>query len=214
MRQPAVPYLEPLVAASWWAVGAAALAAGTGTVLLAAGLGLTAALLVVLHRRHGSGARLRSGERGAFLRTVGITAVLIAVTGTVLGLFGLGELSWPVICALVGLAAISLSRVLGERSLVLTGGALLVLGAAGAVLALDSAGQLYPQGVVGLVAGAVLWLAGAYRGGLFSSPPRRPRRRYVEDDPHARTVPRRPARSGDTRKLPLPGEQNPARWGR
>ena len=120
MRQPAVPYLEPLVAAAWWTIGAAALASGAGTVLLACGLGLTAALMVVLHRRHGSGARLRSGERGAFLRTVVITAVLVAATGTVLGIFGLGELAWPVICGLLGLSAISLARVLDERSLMLS----------------------------------------------------------------------------------------------
>jgi hypothetical protein len=211
MRQPAVPYLEPLAAAAWWTVGAAALDAGTGTVLLAGGLGLTAALLVFLRRRHGSGARLRSGERGSLLRTLGITAALAAVTGTVLGFFGIGELAVPVICALVGVAAISLARVLAARSLLLAGGALLVLAATGALLALDSAGRLYPQGMVGMVAAGVLWLSGAYRGGLLTAPPRLPRRRrYV--DPEARTEPRRPARRGDTRRLPLPGEQG--RWER
>ena len=214
MRQPTVPYLEPLVGAAWWTVGAAALDAGSGTVVLAGGLGVTAALMVALHRRHGSGARLRGGERGRLLRTLGITAALVAVAGTVLGFFGIGELAVPAICALVGVAAISLSRTLDERSLVLTGGALLVLGAGGGLLALDSAGQLYPQGVVGMVAAAVLWLSAAYRGGLFATPPRRPRRRYADVDPDARTVPRRPPRRGDTRRLPLPGEQDRTRWGR
>ena len=136
------------------------------------------------------------------------------MTGTVLGFFGIGELAVPVICALVGVAGISLSRTLDERSLVLTGGALLVLGAGGGLLALDSAGQLYPQGVVGMVAAGVLWLSAAYRGGLLSTPPRRPRRRYVDVDPDARTEPRRAPRRGDTRRLPLPGEQDRARWGR
>jgi hypothetical protein len=37
----------------------------------------------------------------------------------------------------------------------------------GALLALDSAGNMYPQGLVGLVAGGILWLAGAYRTGLL-----------------------------------------------
>ena len=44
----------------------------------------------------------------------------------------------------------------------------MVLGASGAVLALGSAGQLYPQGLVGLGAGAVLWLFGAQRTGLLA----------------------------------------------
>jgi hypothetical protein len=43
-----------------------------------------------------------------------------------------------------------------------------VLGAAGVLLAFNSTGGLYPQGVVGLIAGALFWLAGAHRTGLLS----------------------------------------------
>ena len=69
------------------------------------------------------------------------------------GSFGLGELAVPLACAMIGVALIPLSTQLDERSLLATGGALMVLGAVGALLALDSVGSLYPQGVVGLVAG-------------------------------------------------------------
>jgi hypothetical protein len=198
MRQPAVPYLEPVVGAVWWTVGAAALDGGVGTVVLAAGLGVTAGLVVALHRRHGHGARLPGGERGRLLRVLGITAALVAVSGTVLGSFGLGELVVPVSCVLVGIAGMSLASVLEARSLLAVGAVLLVLGAGGALLALDSAGRLYPQGLVGLGAGAVLWLAAAGRGGLL--------RALVSG-----TRGRGPS---NTRRLPLAGEWDPTRRGR
>jgi hypothetical protein len=201
-----VPYLEPIVAAAWWTVGTAALEGGTGTVLLAAGLGLSGALVVALHRRHGSGARLPSGARGRLLRTVGITAALLAVSGTVLGFFSLGELVVPLGAVLVGLAAISLASVLDERPLVAVGGAMLVLGAVGALLALRSVGALYPVGLVGLVAGALFWLVSAHRGGLLD--PRR-RRAEARTQRHPQPPPAGPARRGDTRRLPQPGEQDP-----
>jgi hypothetical protein len=229
MRQPAVPILEPIVAAAWWTVGAAALAPGTGTVVLAAGLALVVWLIISLRRRHGSGARLPAGARGRLLRTLFVAGALVAVSGTVLGYFSLGEYVVPAVCAVVGIAAMSLASVLGERTLTLTGGLLVALGAAGVFLAMSSAGQLYPQGVVGMVAGAVLFLAGAYRGGVLNPraiaeqaaarraerdlppPPDPDEERTV---PHNRPANRPPARRGDTRRLPLPGEQDPARWGR
>jgi hypothetical protein len=216
MREPdarpvPVPYLEPIVAAAWWTVGTTALEGGTGTLLLALGLGLSGALLGALHRRHGTGARLRSPVRGKFLRTVGITAALLAVSGTVLGYFGLGELVVPLGAVLVGLASIAVASALDERPLVAVGGLMLVLGAAGAVWALRSAGALYPVGVVGLVAGLVYWLVAAHRGGLLD--PRR-FRAEARTERHPQPPPAGPARRGDTRRLPLPGEQDPARRGR
>ncbi|WP_214407885.1 hypothetical protein, partial [Pseudonocardia lacus] len=177
MREPAarpvpVPYMEPVVAAAWWTVGTTALEGGTGTLVLAVGLGLCGGLLVALRRRHGTGSRLPSGARGRLLRTVVVTAALLAVSGSVLGFFGLGELVVPVGAVLVGLASISLASVLDERPLVAVGGLMLVLGATGAVLALRSAGTIYPVGVVGLLAGLLFWLVAAHRGGLLD-----PRRR-------------------------------------
>jgi hypothetical protein len=73
-------------------------------------------------------------------------------------------------------ALIPLSTQLDERSLLATGGALMVLGAVGALLALDSVGSLYPQGVVGLVAGVLFWAAAAYRTGLLAEARGRVRR--------------------------------------
>ena len=93
-----------------------------------------------------------------------------------LGAAGWGELTVPLACVLVGAVLFPLSSLLGERVLLATGFALMVLGAAGALLALGSAGQLYPQGVVGLTAGALLWLAGAQRTGLLAEVRGRARR--------------------------------------
>jgi hypothetical protein len=225
MREPdarpvPVPFLEPVVAAAWWAVGTSALDGGLATVVLAAGLGLTGALVVALNRRHGTGTRLPAGARGRLLRTLGITAALVAASGSVLGYFSLGELVVPLAAVLVGVAAISLARVLDERPLVAVGGAMLVLGAAGALLALRSAGALYPVGLVGMTAGALFWVVSAHRAGLLD--PRRWRagartRPHPQPEPQPRRSagpPAGPPRRGDTRRLPLPGEQDPARWGR
>lgn len=139
MRATPVPYLEPIVGAAWWTVGAAALDAGVGTVVLAAGLGVTGVLVMALRSRHGSGEPLPRGGRGRFLRLLGITAALIAVAATVLGQLSWGELTVPVAAAVVGVAALTLSSQLDERSLLALGGALMVLGAAGALFALSSA---------------------------------------------------------------------------
>lgn len=168
MRPTHVPYLEPIVGAAWWTVGAAALDAGVGTVVLAAGLGVTAVLVMALRSRHGAGEPLRRGGRGRFLRLLGVTAALVAVAATALGRFSYGELAVPVAAAMVGVAALMLSSQLDERSLLALGGALMVLGATGALFALGSAGTLYPQGMVGLIAGGLFWLTGAHRTGLLA----------------------------------------------
>jgi hypothetical protein len=176
MRPTPVPYLEPIAGAAWWTIGAAALGGGVGTVVLAAGLGVTGVLVMALRDRHGAGEPLPRGGRGRFLRLLGITAALVAVTGTVLGSLSWGELAVPAAAAVVGLALLMLSSQLDERSLLALGGAVMVLGAAGALLALDSAGALYPQGVVGLVAGGLFWLTSAHRTGLLAEAHSRVRR--------------------------------------
>jgi hypothetical protein len=144
MRATRVPYLEPIVGAAWWTVGAAALDGGFGTVVLAVGLGVMGMLVFSLRSRIGGGEPLP------------------------LGRLSWGELAVPVAAAIVGVALLMLSSQLDERSLLALGGALMVLGAAGALLALDSSGQLYPQGVVGLVAGGLFWLTSAHRTGLLA----------------------------------------------
>jgi hypothetical protein len=176
MRGPVVPYLEPIMGAAWWTVGAAAFDAGVGTVVLAAGLGVTGWLVMALRRRYGGGEPLPHGGRGRFLRLVGITAALIAVTVAGLPMTPWGEWSVPVVAVIVGVATLMLTSQLDERSFLALGGALMVLGAAGVLLAQNSAGQLYPQGVVGLVAGVLFLLAAAHRTGLLAEARGRTRR--------------------------------------
>lgn len=167
-REPYVPYFEAAVGVAWWTVGAAALDAGTGTVVLAAGLGVAGWLVLALRRRFGSGAPLPRGGRTRLFLLIGITAALIAVAATVLPFLAAGETLFPVACVVVGVALMPLSSQLDERTFVALGGALMVVGAGGVLLALNSAGRLYPQGVVGFVAGALFWLAAAYRTGLLA----------------------------------------------
>ena len=168
MRATRVPYFEPIVGVAWWTVGTAALDGGIGTVVLAAGLGVTGVLVMVLRSRLGAGEPLPQGGRSRFLRLLGITAALVAVAATALGRLSWGELAVPVAAAVVGVALLMLSSQLDERSLLALGGCLMVLGAAGALLALGSAGALYPQGVVGLAAGGLFWLTSAHRTGLLA----------------------------------------------
>jgi hypothetical protein len=168
MRYPTVPFLEPLLGGLWWTVGALALAAGPGTVVLAAGIGVTGGLVVGLRRRYGLGEPLPPGGRGRLLRVGVPLAVLAVAAGPLLGMAGLAELAVPVACALTGMALVAAASTLDERLLLAAGGALLVLAATGALFALDAAGTLYPQGLVGLAAGAVVWLAGAQRCGLLA----------------------------------------------
>ncbi len=167
MRSPVVPFLEPLLGGLWWTVGAVALSAGLGTVVLAAGLGVTGGLIAALRRR-GGGAPLPPGGRARLLRIAFVAVVLGVAAGPLLGMVDLGELGVPVACAVTGAALFPLASTLDERALFAAGGLLLVLAATGALFALDSAGTLLPQGLVGMAAGIVLWLAGAQRSGLFA----------------------------------------------
>lgn len=163
-----LPYLELLAGGVWWTIGTGALDSGTGTVVLAAGLGVTGALFVAVRRQHGWGAPLPPGGRTRLLRLAAVAIGLLVLAGAVLAVTRSGELGVPVACALVGAVLVPLSSRLEERSVLAVGAALMVLGAVGALLALNSAGQLYPQGIVGLGAGALLWAAAAGRTGLLA----------------------------------------------
>jgi hypothetical protein len=184
MREPAVPYLEVLIGVAWWTVGAIVLDSGVGVVVLAAGLGITGGLVTMLRRRYGSGAPLPRRAWSRLLRVLGITAALI-VSGNALlkivarmipDLAWIGELGVPIACVITGIAFVMLSSQFDERIFIAAGGGMMVLGAAGCLLALDSAGRLYPQGVVGLAAGAMLWLVAAHRTGLVAEVRDRTRR--------------------------------------
>jgi hypothetical protein len=163
-----VPFLEPIIGGLWWMVGAIALTSGLGTVVLAGGIGITGVLIAALRSRYGAGEPLPPGGRARLVRIGVAVGVLVAAAGPLLGLAGLAELTVPVACALIGAALFPLASMLDERALLAAGGVLMVLAAAGALWALDYAGPLYAQGVVGLAAGAAVWLAGAQRCGLLA----------------------------------------------
>ncbi len=155
-----------------WLVGSSALDAGTGTVVLALGIALTVWLVV-------------TGSRGAveypverwrsrrILRLAVIGVVLIAAASTVLGLVSYGELAVPVGFLVIGALLVPASSTLDDRSYLLLGAALMVLAAIGGFLALNSSGELYPRGLVGLGAGVLLWAVSAQRSGLLAQVPRR-----------------------------------------
>ncbi len=166
MRPRPIPLLEPLLGGVWWVVGSLALPSGPGTAVMAAGLGVTGALVVGLRR--GESAPLPPGGRARLIRIVATTVVLIAAVASLLPLVGLGELDVPVACVLTGAALFPGTSVVDERAYLLAGGLLLVVGAFGALKALDAGGMFYPQAVVGMVAAALVWLVGAYRTGLLA----------------------------------------------
>lgn len=168
-----VPTVELWIGLIWWTVGATAFDAGPGTAVLAAGLVALAWLCPAVRRAHGTGVPLPRGGRGELLRRAGVTAGLIvalsmalALLGSV-GLVGYGELAVPSGCVLVGYAVLRSAGVLGSRSTRAVGAALVALGLAGGLLALNTPGELYGRGLVGLGAGALLWLGGAYRTGML-----------------------------------------------
>lgn len=158
-----VPAFEVWVGLAWWTVGAVALDPGVGTVVLAAGLVATGWLVLTVRRTHGSGVPLRRGGRAELLRRAGVTLGLIAALSMAAAWLGWGELLAPAACVLVGIAVARLAGLLGARSVLVVGWALAALGVAGGVLALNTPGQLYGQGLVGLGAAVLLWLAGAHR---------------------------------------------------
>lgn len=149
-----------------WLVGSSALDAGLGTVVLAAGLAVTI-WLTVTGGRHGLEPPLERWRSRRLLRLAVLGVVLIVAASVVLGLVRYGELGVPVAFFVVGALLVPASSTLGDRSWLLLGAVLMVLAALGGLLALNSAGALYPRGLVGLGAGALLWAASAHRSGLL-----------------------------------------------
>ncbi|MGQ0575381.1 MAG: hypothetical protein ACT4RN_14405 [Pseudonocardia sp.] len=168
-----VPAFELWVGLMWWTVGAAAFDSGPGTVVLAVGLVVAGWLVLTVRRVHGIGAPLPRGGRAELLRRTGVTLGLVVALSTALAWVGsgYGELAAPAACMLVGFAVARLSRLLGTRVPAVAGTVLVVLGLAGVLLALNTPGLLYGQGLVGLGAAAVLWLAGTHRTKVLAVPP-------------------------------------------
>lgn len=177
MRQPALgipaPSLEIVLGVLAWTVGAAGLASGFGTVLVALGLFLTAYLWIVRRRNRTLAVTLHPERKRRMQRLILIGVVGIVLLPSTLALVGYGELAAPVSAALVGVLLIMASTVLEERSLVAVGGVILVVAALGAFLALNSAGSGGAQSVIGLVAGLVLWVASLRRLGILDELGRR-----------------------------------------
>ncbi|MFP5073143.1 hypothetical protein ACLFMI_26235 [Pseudonocardia nantongensis] len=177
MRQPALgipaPSLEIVLGLLAWTVGAAGLASGFGTVLVALGLFLTAYLWIVRRRNRTLAVTLHPERKRRMQRLILIGVVGIVLLPSILALVGYGELSTAVSAALVAVLLIMASTVLEERSLVAVGGVVLVIAALGAFLALNSAGTGGSQPVIGLGAGLVLWVAALRRLGILDDVARR-----------------------------------------
>jgi hypothetical protein len=168
VRPMALPLLLPTVGAAWWAIGAAALPTGPGTLVLALGLSFAVALGIALHRRFGRGRALPPGGRLRVLRIAGVAVAAILLGGAGLRLLALGEADVPLACGITALALFAFVRIVDERLVLALAGALLVLAAVGASLAFGTPGALYPQGLVGMGAGALCCVAAAVRGGLVT----------------------------------------------
>lgn len=149
-----------------WLVGSSALDTGVGTVVLAAGLAVTI-WLTVTGGRHGLEQPLERWRSRRLLRLALLGVALIVGASVLLGLVSYGELGVPVAFFLVGALLVPASSTLGDRSWLLLGAVLMVLAALGGLLALNSAGALYPRGLVGLGSGLLLWAASAHRAGLL-----------------------------------------------
>ena len=145
-----------------WLVGSSALDAGVGTVVLALGIGVTV-WLVVTGGRGAEEAPVERWRSRRLLQLVVVGIVLIAAASTLLGLVSYGELAVPVAFFVVGALLVPASSTLGDRNFMLLG----------SLLALNSVGELYPRGLVGLGAGAMLWAVSALRSGLLAPLQRR-----------------------------------------
>jgi hypothetical protein len=151
-----------------WLAGSAALPSGAGTVVLAAGLAVTVWLMVQATRAGGTGRgpRLDRDRRRRVLSLLVVGVGLVVLGGTLLRATGRAELTVPVTVAVGGALLLPLASLLDRRSLIALGAALMLLGAGGAVLALNSAGVTESQGLVGLVGGVLLWAVAAQQAGL------------------------------------------------
>jgi hypothetical protein len=151
-----------------WLAGSAALPSGAGTVVLAVGLAVTVWLMMQATRvgASGRGPGLNRHRRRRVIYLFGVGVGLVALGGTLLRESGRAELTVPLTVAVCGALLLPLASLLDRRSLIALGAALMLLGAGGAVLALNSAGVAESQGLVGLVGGVMLWVAAAQQAGL------------------------------------------------
>ncbi|HTF54962.1 MAG TPA: hypothetical protein VK735_46600 [Pseudonocardia sp.] len=152
--------------ALWWAIGSLAFPSGIGTLVLAFGLLVAGGLYRAARRRPDARVPSPASARGRLRRLVLLGGLLVVAAVLALGGLGYSELTSPVACMIVGGCLVPAAALLDRSGCVPLGAALMVLGACGALLALRSVGELYPMGLVGLGAGALLWAAAAVEVGL------------------------------------------------
>jgi hypothetical protein len=161
-----------------WLVGSSALAAGQGTVVLAVGIAVTVWLAVQAGRRGiaDRGPRIDGPRRRRVIYLVAVGVGLVVLGATLLRAADRAELTVPLGAAVCGALLLPLASLFDRRSLLAVGAALMLLGAGAAVLALNSAGRMESQGLVGFVGGVLLWLAAAHQAGLLGEVAARIRR--------------------------------------
>jgi hypothetical protein len=168
-RQVEVPGSSVLALAGGvaWLVGSTALPSGDGTVVLAVGLAVTVWLMIQAARAGSRGPRIDRSRRRRAISLVLAGVGLVALGSMVLRTTGRAELTVPLAAAICGALLLPMASLLDRRGLLAVGGGLMLLGAGGAVLALNSAGGVESQGLVGFVGGLLLWLAAAQQAGLM-----------------------------------------------
>ena len=114
----------------------------------------------------GRGARLDRDRRRRVIYLLVVGAGLVVLGSMLLRATGRAELTVPLTVAVCGALLLPLASLLDRRGLLALGAGLMLLGAGGAVLALNSAGATESQGLVGLVGGVLLWAAAAQQAGL------------------------------------------------
>ena len=137
--------------------------------VLAVGLAVTVWLVVQAGRAGatGRGQRLDANRRRRVVYLVIVGVGLVVVGAVLLRSMDRAELTVPLATAVCGTLLLPLASLLERRSLLAVGAALMVLGAGGAVVALNSAGRTESQGLVGFVGGVLLWFAAAHQAGLL-----------------------------------------------
>ncbi|TCK25412.1 hypothetical protein EV378_1219 [Pseudonocardia endophytica] len=168
-----VPSLEISLGILAWVVGGAGLDTGLGTLLVALGVALAGYLWVVRRRASGMVVQLHPERRRRMQRLLIIGAVGLVAFPILLAMISYGELGTALTAALVAVLLIMASSVIEERSLVAVGAIVLVIAAVGAFIALNSPGVGASQPVIGLGAGAVLFVAGMRRLGVLDELQRR-----------------------------------------
>lgn len=168
-----VPSLEIAIGTLAWVVGGAGLDTGLGTLLVALGLGLAGYLVVVRRRASGMVVPLHPERRKRMQRLIVIGVIGLFAFPVLLSFISYGELGTALSAGLIGVLLIMASSVIEERSLVAVGSLVLVVAALGAFLALNSPGIGVSQPVIGLGAGAILWIAGMRRLGVLDELRRR-----------------------------------------